>query len=351
MRISIHFIATLILGIASLTASAGVPDRNAPSPYPEERTIQQVEQSGTQPGLGDSASGKQHLDRHYLGPYGEPERDVLLQRGGNTWRQLRNEDLALGCGMLLLVMLLTIVGFYMLIGPMRLEHPPSGRTLQRFSVWQRTVHWSTAISFLVLAFSGLLLLFGKKIILPWLGHAAFADLAMFSKALHNFVGPLFIFCSLAIFVTFVHRNFFIHADLEWIKHFGGLVSKRHIPAGYFNAGEKLWFWGAVTMLGLLMSSTGLVMDFVVLDQTRYQLQIADVLHIAGASLYMAGAMAHIYIGTIGLPGAYRAMRDGVIDSEWAGEHHSLWYEQLLATQDESDAMAPVHMPPMPGPIR
>jgi formate dehydrogenase subunit gamma len=108
------------------------------------------------------------------------------------------------------------------------------------------------------------------------------------------------------------------------------MSHKHIPAGYFNAGEKLWFWCGVALLGLLMSVTGLLMDFVNFGQTRYLLQLADYLHIAGATLYIVAAMGHIYIGTIGTPGAYEAMRHGTVDEEWAKAHHELWYEEIKA---------------------
>jgi formate dehydrogenase subunit gamma len=131
-----------------------------------------------------------------------------------------------------------------------------------------------------------------------------------------------------MFVTFVKHNFFRRWDWQWIKHGGGLVSHKEIPAGYFNAGEKIWFWGGVVALGLVMSVTGLVLDFVNFGQTRYMLQLADYLHLIGATLYIAGAMGHIYIGTIGTPGAYSAMREGTVDANWAKAHHELWYDEV-----------------------
>jgi formate dehydrogenase subunit gamma len=328
------FLRSCLMTVALLAsiqlAHAAVPDAHAPPPTAEEKTIQQTEQSTPAPTLESQASGKQHFDRHYLGAYGDNERDVILQRGGNAWRVLRNGRMAMVSGAVLLVVPLLIFGFYLLVGPIRLSQPVSGRPVQRFSGWQRLVHWSTAISFLVLAFSGLIILFGKRLMLPWMGHDVFAAVALVSKYLHNFIGPLFIFCSLLLFITFVRKNFFSRIDWQWLKHGGGMISKKHVPTGYFNAGEKLWFWGGLTLLGLLMSATGLVLDFVVFGQTRYILQIADLLHIVGATCYMAGALGHIYIGTIGMQGAYRAMRSGSVDEEWAREHHSLWLEDVQA---------------------
>lgn len=317
-------IIVLFLMLAA-SSHAAVPNRYAPPPTPEERTMQQAEQNVPEPGFGSSASGKQHLDRHYLGPWSTGEMGVILQRGGNSWRVLRNGDLAFASAVVLLITPLLIAGYFLLAGPIRLKEPPTGRQILRFQRSQRIVHWATAITFLVLAFTGLIILFGKRVLLPWMGHDAFALVAIVSKYLHNVAGPIFILCSVLLFLAFISRNTITRADREWVR---GLLARKHVPAGYFNPGSKLWFWGGLTLLGLLMAGTGLVLDFVVFYQTRYVLQVANVLHIAGATLYMAGALGHIYMGTIGMQGAYRAMRDGTVDEEWAREHHQLWYEEV-----------------------
>jgi formate dehydrogenase subunit gamma len=314
---------------------AEVPHRAAKPAYAEEQTILQVEKDSAAPGFDSPASGKVHIDRHYLGQYGANESAVILQRGGNTWRLLRNGPIAMSAGFLLLVTPLVILGFYLGVGPSRAIQHEAGRRIDRFDRWQRLVHWSTAISFLILAFTGLVVLFGKNLLLPWMGQDLFAWVAMIAKVIHNFVGPLFIACSVAMFITFVRKNFFQRWDWLWIKQGGGLVSHKHIPAGYFNAGEKFWFWGALVGLGLLMSVTGLLLDFVNFGQTRYVLQIADYLHLGGATLYMVGAMAHIYMGTLGTPGAYEAMRHGTVDSNWAKVHHELWYDEVTHTTPPS----------------
>ncbi|MBC7453099.1 MAG: formate dehydrogenase subunit gamma [Massilia sp.] len=307
---------------------AEVPHRAAKPAYAEEQTILQTEKNTPERGFGAAASGKVHSDRHFLGQYGANEGAVILQRGGNTWRLLRNGPIAMSAGFLLLVTPLLILGLYLAVGPAHAIEHESGRRLDRFNRWQRWVHWATAFSFLALALSGLLLLFGKNVLLPWMGHNAFSWVALLSKLVHNFVGPLFVVCSVIMFATYVRKNFFQRADWLWIKQGGGLVSHKHIAAGYFNAGEKIWFWGGVVVLGLLMSVTGLILDFVNFGQTRYVLQIAHYLHLGGATLYMVGAMGHIYIGTLGTPGAYEAMRHGSVDSNWAKAHHELWYNEV-----------------------
>jgi formate dehydrogenase subunit gamma len=318
--------------VCALTLAASVlaevPNRSAKPASPEEQTIMQTERNSPEKGFDSTASGKVHMDRHYLGQYGATEGTVILQRGGNTWRLLRNGPMATTAGFLLLATPLVLLGVYLGVGPGR-KHE-SGRRLERFNRWQRWVHWSTAYSFIALALTGVIILFGKNVLLPWMGNDVFYWVAMISKWIHNFVGPLFIVCSILMFVAFVRENAFRRWDWQWIKTVGGLFSRKgkEIPAGYFNAGEKIWFWGAVVLLGLLMSVTGLVLDFVNFDQTRYVLQIADYLHLGGATLYMAGAMGHIYLGTVGSPGSYEAMRHGTVDAAWAKEHHGIWYEEV-----------------------
>lgn len=320
----------LMLALVLPFAAAGVPNDRAQPAYAEEQTILQAESDARrpQPGLDNAASGRVHVDRHYLGEYGGTEGTVIIQRGGNTWRVLRNGPMATIMGALLVLALIAIFLFYQVIGPIRTNEPDTGRPLLRFNSWERLIHWSTAIAFLVLAFTGLIIMFGKKLLMPWMGHDVFSAIAYLSKYLHNFAGPLFIVCSILLFATFLSRNFYNHQDMVWFKKSGGMFSHTHVKAGFFNAGEKTWFWLGLTTLGLIMSVSGLILDFVTFGQTRYVLQVANYVHIAGATIYMITAMGHIYIGTIGTPGAYHGMRYGTVDEAWARAHHEGWYEEV-----------------------
>jgi len=344
------------LGLALLVSSAhaAVPNNRAEPAYAEEQTILQAEKDdrAPEPGLASAHSGRVHVDRHYLGQYGANEGIVLVQRGGNTWRVWRNGPIATAAGTILVLVLLAIFAFYRVVGPARTDAPDTGRRIQRFTVWDRAVHWATAISFLALAITGLIILFGKKVLLPLFGHDVFAFLAYVSKYVHNFVGPLFIVCSVVMFFTYLHRNFVKRIDWQWVKQGGGLVTHKHVPAGFFNAGEKAWFWLGVTLLGIVMSVTGLVLDFVNFGQTRYIMQIADTLHLVGATFYIAAAMGHIFIGTWGTPGAYEAMRHGTVDESWARAHHAVWYEEVqqgLPPGSLDDRLPPPGEPPGGGP--
>ena len=324
---------------ALVPAQAAVPHEDAVPAYAEEQTILQQEKDVREPGWGSLQSGRNHMERNYLGQHigRDSEQNLILQRGGNTWRVLRNGPLSLASGVILLLVPLVIFGVWRFVGPARTDEPETGRRILRFTAWQRLVHWATAISFVVLAVTGLLILFGKKLLIPLIGHAAFSWIAIASKYLHNFVGPLFIACSLLMVFAFVRRNAFRRGDWEWVRRGGGLLSHEHVPAGYFNAGEKAWFWGGVVLLGLVMSASGLVLDFVNLRPTRYLLQGANYLHLAGATFYIAFALGHIYLGTLGTPGAYEGMRHGTVDESWARAHHREWYEEVRAGEGAPQA--------------
>jgi len=258
------------------------------------------------------------------------ETNVLVQSQGETWRQIHNGPLPLYGGLLLIAMLLLIFGYYRWKGPLRVHEKPTGRLIERFSDWERLVHWSTAISFVILAISGAIMTFGKYVVLPIFGYTLFSWLAIIGKNLHNFVGPLFIFCVLVMFVTFVRDNIWRIADFTWLGKAGGLLNGEHVASGRFNAGEKIWFWFGVTLLGIVSGATGLVLDFPNFEQARSIMQQANVVHAISAMLFIAMALAHIYIGTIGAEAAYESMRHGVVDEAWAKEHHETWYEEVKA---------------------
>jgi formate dehydrogenase subunit gamma len=193
-----------------------------------------------------------------------------------------------------------------------------------------TIHWTTAWTFVALAISGLIMTFGKNILLPLIGYTLFSWLTIFAKTLHNFIGPLFLICIVLLFFTFVRDNFWRRYDWNWIRHFGGLVSKHDVPSGKFNAGEKAWFWGGLLVAGLIVSASGLILDFPNFNQTRSTMQITNLVHLTIAALFMLAALGHIYMGTLGMAGAYNAMSTGYVDETWAKEHHLYWYNDIRA---------------------
>src|SRR5438477_7136345 len=174
------------------------------------------------------------------------ETNILIQPQGETWRAVRNGPISLYGGLLLALMVLAIGTFQLTKGTMQLHHPETGRKVLRFTLWERSVHWTTAICFVILAVSGLIMFFGKSVLLPLIGPTLFSWLAILCKNLHNFIGPVFIVCLMLAFATFVRNNFLEAADFLWVRKLGGLFSGDDVPSGRFNFGEKLWFGGGLT---------------------------------------------------------------------------------------------------------
>ena len=269
------------------------------------------------------------------------ETNVLIQSAGETWRQIRNGPVTIYGGWLLVVVFLAIVLFYFLKGPVKVHSKPTGKLIERFNTWERVVHWATAISFCIMGITGLIIVFGKYVLLPVFGYTLLSWLAILSKNLHNFVGPLFSVCVVLIFLTFVKDNLPRAYDWLWVRKAGGLLSGEHVPSGRFNAGEKSWFWLGVTLLGIIVSVTGIIMDFPSLvQQGRAAMQWANVIHAVAAVLFISLAFGHIYLGTVGVEGAYQSMRNGFIDETWIKEHHEYWYNELAAKQGRAPGNAP-----------
>jgi formate dehydrogenase subunit gamma len=307
-----------------LAVCASLGGAVAADPAGEQATRQVRQPLNNAPVWREVRSGEAHVTQ-----IRGRETGVLIQASGETWRQIRNGPVTLIGGVLLILVPVTIYLFYRKSGPIKVHGPLTGRKVERFTRWERIVHWSTAVSFVILAVTGILLLFGKHFLIPVIGYPAFSWLAAASKSLHNFVGPLFIFAVACMFFTYLRDNLWRKADLEWIRKAPQvLTGKAHVPSGKYNAAEKGWFWGGVAFLGLVVGLSGLALDFPNFDQTRLTMQIANIVHGVGALLFVLASFGHIYMGTIGTEGAYEAMQTGMVDETWAKEHHELWYRDV-----------------------
>jgi formate dehydrogenase subunit gamma len=258
------------------------------------------------------------------------ETGVLVQTEGQTWRELRNGPISFYGGWLVVLMLVALVVFYKWRGPMGLHSPLSGKMIERFSSFERIAHWTVAISFCILALSGLTMLFGKYLLLPLIGHTLFGWLATLGKNLHNFVGPVFMFSIVVFAVKFIRDNIPRAYDITWLVKGGGVLTGEVVPSGRFNAGEKIWFWGGVIGLGVVSCASGLVLDFPNFDQTRALMMLANIVHVVAGLWFIMWASTHIYLGTVGTTGAYAGMRDGYVDETWAREHAQYWYDEVKA---------------------
>ena len=266
---------------------------------------------------------------------------------GEAWRQARNNWIIPYGGALLLLVVVSIGLFYWRKGPLGGHAPDTGRTIERFTAFERTAHWANAITFCILAVSGLVIAFGKFVLLPVIGGSLFGWLTYALKTAHNFAGPVFAVSLVVVFITFLRDNLPRAGDMTWLVKGGGILGGEEVPSHRFNAGEKLVFWGGVFLLGLVVVASGLVLDKIVpgIDDSRATMQIANMVHAVATVLMMALFLGHIYIGTLGMKGAYQGMRTGQVDEGWAREHHALWYQDIKAgkipAQRTPDVVPPV----------
>ena len=281
---------------------------------------------------------RKEAQEHYTSIKGR-ETGVLVQSAGDTWRRIRNGPVTFYGGWLIVLVCLVIAAIYFAQGPIRLHDKPSGRLIDRFTVAERWAHWTMGISFVVLGATGLIILFGKHVLLPVIGYTLFAWLTALSKNLHNFVAPLFIASLLIFIVMYVKDNLPEKGDGAWLANGWKMFAGAHLPSGRFNAGEKVWFWVGVVALCLIVSVTGLILLFPNFDQVRATMQQASIIHAVAALLVIGLGLGHIYMGTIGVEGAYRNMRDGVTDETWAKEHHEFWYNDVKSGKDAAKAGA------------
>lgn len=229
------------------------------------------------------------------------ETNVLIQPEGQTWRAARVPISTTG-GFVFAFALLALAVFYAWKGPIVTRAPPTGHLIRRFTVVERMVHWTVAITFVTLGITGLLITFGKGVLLPLFGYTLFSWLAIVAKNLHNFVGPVFSMALPVMIVMFLHENLPRAHDWIWIKRFGGFLDPpgHEPPSGKANAGQKVLYWLMVVAAGVTLVVTGLILDFPNFNQTRSTMQIANVVHMIAALVGVSLAAAHIYLGTIGM---------------------------------------------------
>lgn len=323
--------ATLVFALPAVAAAAD-------SSAKEQAQRQAVQPLNNAPVWRDVRSGE--INPYQTTQVRGTETNVLIQTQGEVWRQVRNGPLTIYGGWLIVAFIAGIAAFYAVKGQIKLHDKPTGRMIERFNTWERVVHWATAISFVILAVSGIVMLFGKHILLPLMGYELFSWLSALSKNLHNFVGPLFVLCTVLTMVTFIKDNLPRAYDWLWVRKAGGLFTGEHVPSGRFNAGEKTWFWLGVTVLGIIVSVTGVILDFPQLvDGARSAMQQASIIHATAAVIFMAMSLGHIYLGTIGMEGAYDSMRNGYVDETWAKEHHEYWYNEAPANRRTAGSTA------------
>ncbi|MFN7855714.1 MAG: formate dehydrogenase subunit gamma [Acidovorax sp.] len=339
--------AATVGGVKSQNIFEVRPDASADPKYAEQTN---GERAKVQPGnnapmwrqVGQGVSGHSSLPVTQA-----PEAGNLIQpfvqypgsrytNAGDAWRQVRNNWIIPYGAALFAIVFLALGIFYFTKGSLGHAHPDGTgpRRIERFTPFERAAHWSNAFAFIALAISGIVMAYGKFFLLPILGASLFGWLTYALKNVHNFVGPLFAVSLAVIIITFVKDNIASRADVDWLAKGGGMLGKgdQHVPSHRFNAGEKGLFWLGITIPGIFVVVSGLVLDKLIpgFGDVRSDMQIAHMVHATLAIWMMALICGHIYMGTVGMKGAFKAMRTGYVSEGWAKEHHELWYDDVQA---------------------
>ena len=197
----------------------------------------------------------------------------------------------------------------------------------RYTPNERTNHWITAISFVLLALSGLALFHPSMF---WL--TALFGGGQWTRILHPFVGVVMFVSFLILAVRFWHHNYLDRDDVQWLRQIDDVLANREedLPEiGRYNAGQKLLFFTMVLCLVLLLCS-GVVI------WRRYfsayfpigVIRLAAVVHATAAFVLIVGIVVHIY-AALWIKGSVGAMVRGTVTLGWARKHHPKWFRESI----------------------
>lgn len=310
------FVGFILGGLASSAYAQTTPDG--------QRIV--VDSPGT--GLWDAA---RHNNLPVSSQVNSADSGTLIYTDGMAWMKFRNQQLMPGLGYAIAGVLLAILLFWLGRRSVPIAGGESGNRIQRTSVYERIVHWTMTTVFLLLAITGFIILYGRPLLIPMMGIESYAMIAAASKFSHNLLGIIFPLTILLMFAQYVGRNFYAKGDLKWLVKGGGIVTDAHLSAGFFNMGEKILFW-LVMLFGLLMSVSGLIIDFQVFELARADMIFLYKLHAVVAGVFVILIIGHVYLAVVGVKGTLSSMTDGTVDENWAKAHHDLWYEQLESEQ-------------------
>ncbi len=347
-------VAALVLGLALLAGAALSPDA-ALAQATRGDVAQENPTGGNVPGnvLGAASDTEiwRQVRRGVQGTVSIPDPNAaqLIQSEGESWRAWRNGPLSTIGGWSLLGMVILLALFFALRGRIKIDAGAAGTTVERFNAIERFAHWLTAVSFIVLAITGLNLLYGRYVLLPILGPEVFSAISVAGKYAHNFIAFPFMLGVVMMVVLWLRHNIPNRHDLIWLSKAGGLFTKGvHPPSKKFNAGQKVIFW-VVVIGGLSISLSGISLlfpfEFKMFEGTyavlnvfgaglpetltpMQEMQLSQLWHTVVGLFLIAVVLAHIYIGSIGMEGAFAAMGSGMVDENWAREHHNLWMAEL-----------------------
>lgn len=256
------------------------------------------------------------------------EAGILVDDAGENWRVLRNDTILPYGAWLLAFVIVAIGAYFMFAGPMKIEGKLSGIKIKRWNLYDICIHWIVAVTFFVMSISGLILLYGRAVLIPLFGREGFAGLAMLCKDVHNLLGIPFSVALLMMILPWLKDNVFRSEDAEWLSQAGGMFGGKHPSSGKNNAGEKMWFW-LLTIGGTVLVVSGFVLVMPNLEQLRGTMITMHILHSVSGLILIAVSIGHSYMGSVGIEGAFDGMVSGEVDAVWAKQHHDLWYSDKM----------------------
>ncbi|WP_405225871.1 formate dehydrogenase subunit gamma [Lentisalinibacter sediminis] len=267
------------------------------------------------------------------------ESGVLIQNGGENWQEVRNGPVTFLGASLIIAAIIALAAKHIVLGGQKLSER-TGRTITRWSAFERTMHWFVAISFIILSITGLSLIFGRAVLIPLLGKEGFAAWAQIAKPVHDYLAVPFAIGLAVILLMWLPKNLFKSYDLTWLKSAGGFFGDGHPPAGFANAGEKIFFW-LLFFGGIALTISGFYLLFPNLGWERSTMQLAHIVHAGSGLILIAIALGHMYLGSLGVEGSFEGMVTGEVDETFAKEHHSVWYDEVKhGTSSREQGLAP-----------
>jgi len=318
-------IIVLVTILMSLLLAGQIPSSHAQTSPDGQRIV--VDSPGT--GLWDAA---RRNNLPISSQVNSADSGALIYTDGMAWMQFRSEQLMPLMAYALGGTLLAILLFWILRRGIPIAGGESGKRMQRTVLYERIVHWTMTSIFLVLAITGFIILYGRSLLIPIMGIETYGMLAATSKTLHNLSGIIFPLTILLMFAQFVGRNIYEKGDLRWLARGGGIVTDAHQSAGFFNMGEKILFW-LVMLFGLLMSVSGLIINFQVFDLARADMILLYQVHAIVAGAFVMLIIGHIYLAVAGVKGTLSSMTDGTVDENWAKAHHDRWYAEAKSGRE------------------
>jgi formate dehydrogenase subunit gamma len=198
----------------------------------------------------------------------------------------------------------------------------TSKEVERYTLFERIVHWVVGVTFLYLLLSGMALAYPR---MAWLANGLGGGQTM--RAAHPWVGVVFSAGLLFMVFMWAGAMRFEKSDREWVRRLKEYTHTGHtgLDTGRYNAGQKGYYW-AVLVFGAVLLITGIPLWFPWMAGAGVR-QAARIVHNLAYLVMLAGFMIHVYMSTVMFPGTMSGMTSGKVSRRWASWHHPRWLRQ------------------------